>query len=89
MKKGAAKPRNMPYDKSGLSCHGGATAVVVDMLKPKEPFTLPASKLPAATKGVYSQLKHERCGDTAWMRSIEDVNSAFFDRYQCVFHRFL
>ena len=81
MKKGITKPRNMPYPASGLSCHNGVVAIVVDMRAPKQPFTLPLAKVPACSKAVFSQLKHERCGDAAWMRSINDVNAAFFDRY--------
>ena len=38
VRKGATKPRNMPYDKSALSFHNGAAAVVVDMLQPTKPF---------------------------------------------------
>ena len=81
MKKGAIKPRNEPYDISGLTFHDGMVAVMVDMRKPDLPFTVPIGEVPLASKAVFSQLKHELCGETAWMRSPEDVKGVFSDSY--------
>ena len=81
MKKGAIKPRNEPYDISGLTFHDGMVAVMVDMRKPDLPFTVPIGEVPLASKAVFSQLKHEQCGETAWMRSPEDVKAVFSDSY--------
>ena len=81
VKSGAKKPRNMPYEKSALSFHNGDVAVVVDMLNPSKPFTVRSTVLPASSKIVFGQLSHDKCGETAWMRSIEDVKSAFCDLY--------
>ena len=81
VKKGAIKPRNEPYDISGLTFHDGMVAVMVDMRKPDLPFTVPIGEVPLASKAVFSQLKHELCGETAWMRSPEDVKGVFSDSY--------
>ena len=81
MKKGAIKPRNEPYDISGLTFHDGMVAVMVDMRKPDLPFTVPIGEVPLASKAVFSQLKHDQCGETAWMRSPEDVKAVFSDSY--------
>jgi len=82
IRKGATKPRNMPYDKSSLSFHNGAAAVVVDMLQPNKPFIVPLVDVPASSKAVFGQLKHQQCGETAWMRSTEDVKAVFIDQYE-------
>jgi|TARA_B110000196_G_C20945301_1_gene566615 hypothetical protein len=82
IRKGATKPRNMPYDKSSLSFHNGAAAVVVDMLQPNKPFIVSLVDVPASSKAVFGQLKHQQCGETAWMRSTEDVKAVFIDQYE-------
>lgn len=82
IRKGATKPRNMPYDKSALSFHNGCAAVVVDMLQPNKPFIVSLADVPASSKAVFGQLKHQQCGETAWMRSAEDVKAVFIDQYE-------
>ena len=81
VKSKATKPRNMPYPSEGLTFHGGEGGVVADMLNEKLVWSLSSSSLPGPTKIVYGQLQHERCGNTAWMRSLEDVKAAFLDAY--------
>tara|TARA_B100000795_G_scaffold145238_1_gene108749 strand:- start:5737 stop:6090 length:354 start_codon:yes stop_codon:yes gene_type:complete len=71
----------MPYDKSALSFQNGAVAIVVDMLEPTKPFIVSLGDVPASSKAVFSQVEHQKYGETAWMRSGEDVKAVFTDQY--------
>jgi len=81
VKKGANKPRDMPYPRDALTFHVGDGAVVVDMLNEQLVWSVSSSSLPGPTKAVYGQLQHKHCGNTAYLRSLDDVKAAFLDEY--------